>query len=154
MKYLLILIYNLFYVKIPIGILQKWLRSNNTRTLSVVAQKGHYKNRLYLAKHIASLHITGQHKLIGILLDDPVQVISKTTIQVAKTLRLLDELQITISEKEAYWITHAKKQEERKEAYLKVYKNLPQYKRKFSNGESYQQMKQALKKGMNIGKWI
>jgi len=47
-----------------------------------------------------------------------------------------------------------KEQEERKEAYSKVYKNLPQYKRKFSDGESYQQMKQALKKGMNIGKWI
>jgi len=128
--------------------------SQRVNMILVVAKKGHYKNRLYLAEHIASLHINGQHKLINLLVDDPVQVISETTIQVSKTLRLLDELQVTISEKEAYWITHAKEQEERKEAYSKIYKKLPQYKRKFSDGESYQQMKQALKKGMNIGKWI
>ena len=130
------------------------MQSNNILTLSIIAKKGHYKDRLYLAKNIPSLHINGQHKLIRILLDDLVQVISKTTIQVSKTLRLLDQLQIAISEKESYWITYTKEQENRKEAYSKVYKNLPHYKRKFSNGESYQQMKQALKKGMNIGKWI
>ncbi len=128
--------------------------SNNIKTLSVIAKKGHYKNRIYLSKHIASFHINGQHKLIKILLDDPIQVISETVIQVASTLRLLDELQVAISEKESYWSTHNKQQEERKVAYSKVYKNLPHYKRKFSNGESYQQMKQSLKKGMNIGKWI
>jgi hypothetical protein len=120
----------------------------------VVAKNGHYRNRLYLAKHIASLHINGQHKLISILLDDPVQVISETTIKISKTLRLLEELQTRISEKEAYWTLHNKEQEERKGAYSKVYKGLPHYKRKFSNGESYQQMKQALKKSMNTGKWI
>lgn len=128
--------------------------SNAIKILSVVAKKGHYKNRLYLAKYIPSLHINGQHKLIRILVDDPVQVISETVIQVSKTLRLLDDLQITISEKESYWMTHTKQREERKKAYANVYKNLPHYKRKFSDGESYQQMKQALKKGMNIGKWI
>lgn len=154
MKYFLIITYSLLYIKIPIYFLQKWIISQRIKTLSIIANKGHYKNRLYLAKHISSLHISGQHKLINILVDDPVQIISETTIYVSKTLRLLDELQVIISEKEAYWIAHTKEQEEKKKAYSKIYKNIPNYKRKFSNGESYQQMKQALKKGMNIGKWI
>ena len=128
--------------------------SQRINIVLVIAKKGHYKDRLYLAKHIPSLHINGQHKLISILLDDPVQVISETTIKVAQTLRLLEELQMRISEKEAFWVTHTKEQEERKKAYSKAYKGLPHYKRKFSNGESYQQMKQMLKKSMNTGKWI
>lgn len=138
----------------PTWVLQKWVQSSKILTLSIIAKKGHYKDRLYLAKNIHSLHINGHYKLIRILLNDLVQVISETTIQVSKTLRLLDELQLAISEKEAYWITYTKEQENRKEAYSIAYKNLPHYKRKFSNGESYQQMKQALKKGLNIGKWI
>lgn len=154
MRYLLILTYSLFYIKIPTYVLKKWITSQRIDTLSVVAKKGHYKDRGYLAKHITSLHINGQHKIIKELLDDPVQIISETTIQVSKTLRLLDELQVVISEKETYWILLNKEEKERKKAYAKIYKNLPHYKRKFSDGESYQQMKQSLKKGMNIGKWI
>ena len=154
MKYILQFTYYLFYLKIPRYIIQKWIISQRVNTLLVVAKKGHYKNRLYLAEHIAGLHINGQHKLISILLDDPVQVISETTIKISKTLRLLEELQTRVTDKETYWVLQNKEQEERKETYSKVYKNLPHYKRKFSNGESYQQMKQALKKSMNIGKWI
>lgn len=128
--------------------------SNRIKLLYLIAKKGHYKDRMYLVNQIASLQINAQHKLIYILLDDPVEVISQTTIKVSQTLTLLAELNTAILEKKEYWISLNKEREESKKAYSKIYKNLPHYKRKFSNGESYQQMKQMLKKSMNIGKWI
>ena len=154
MKCLLYITYSLFYAKIPTSILQKWILSQRIEWLIVVAKKGHYKNRIQIADQIPSLHINGQHKIITILLDDPVVAISQKVINVSKSLKLLDELKKRIIEKEIYWQALEKEQEDNRKAYAKIYKDMPHYKRKFSNGESYQQMKQAAKKSMNIGKWI
>lgn len=154
MKYLLHITYSLFYTKIPTYILQKWILSQRIKWLVVVARKGHYKNRIQIAELIPSLHINGQHKLINILLDDPVISISQKVIKISESLKLLDELKKRIIEKQIYWHALEKELEDNRKAYAKIYKDMPHYKRKFSNGESYQQMKQALKKSMNIGKWM
>ena len=36
----------------------------------------------------------------------------------------------------------------------KIFKNTTNRKRKFSNGETFQNMKEIIKKPMNIGKWM
>ena len=105
MRRLLIIIYGAFYSKIPNWVLQKWVTSQRISLLEVVAKKGHYKNRIYIAEHISSLHINGQHKLINILLDDPVEYISQKIIESSKSLRLLDELKDRILEKKNYWFS-------------------------------------------------
>jgi len=154
LKYILLIIYSLFYAKIPKYILQKWIASQKISWLIVVAKKGHYKNRIQIAEEVTSLHSNGQHKLIKVLVDDPIEYISQKTIEISKSLRLLDDLKTYLSKKENYWQLLQKEREVNAKATKEIYKNLPNYKRKFSNGESYQQMKQAAKKAMNIGKWI
>ena len=128
--------------------------SQRIQLLEGVAKKGHYKNRIYIAEHVSSLHINGQHKLITILLDDPVEYISQKTIESSKSLRLLDELKKRIVEKKKFWAELKKQREDNAKANAEIYKNLTNYKRKFSDGDSYKQLKQAIKKPMNTGKWI
>lgn len=146
------ILYFLFYIKIPRFILKK-LISNNNDALDIIAEKGHYKDRIYLSENIKSLKRENQLKLIKILLDDNIKVVSEKIIgQFSNDVP--NELRLLFEEKSAYWKIKKEENEISSQKTAKLLVNSKNYKRKFGNGESFQTAKQMLKKPMNTGKWF
>lgn len=146
------ILYFLFYIKIPRFILKK-LISNNKDALEIIAIKGHYKDRIYLSENIKTLKRENQLKLIKILLDDKIEAISKIIISQYNN-DILNELTLLVEEKSAYWKRKKIENEITSQKTAELLENTKNYKRKFGNGESFQMVKQMLKKPMNTGKWF
>jgi len=154
MEKILRILYLLFYFSVPKFVLNKLILHEQIETLKLVAEKGNYKNRIFIAKNIDSLSIEYQWKLIIILLNDKIEYISKNIINKYEFYYLPNELTILLLKRKSYWNAKKIADKERQKKISEMLKNTTQYKRKFSNGETLQNLKQMLRKPMNIGKWF
>jgi len=146
------ILYSLFYFKIPRFILKKFI-SNNNDALDIIAKRGHYKDRIYLAENIKTLNRENQLGLMKTLLDDNIEVVSKKTINQFSN-DVPKELASLIKKKSAYWKRKRIENDILSQKTSELLKDSKNYKRKFGNGESFQMIKQMLKKPMNTGKWF
>jgi len=124
------------------------------RLLLDIAKNGHYKNRIYLSENIKSFSYENKLRLIEVLINDKIEIISKLIIKESKNLSLPKSIQIQVKEKSEYWILKKIEIEKSKEKLGELFKNSTNRKRKFSKGDTLQNMKNMLKKPMNTGKWI
>lgn len=154
MQNLLKLFYVIFYVKLPWFIIKYLILKGKIKTLEVIAQKGHYKNRIQLTQNIDRLSIKNQWKLLLILLDDKIEKISKDIIKQYENKYLPSDLKSALFNKRKYWKEKHKIDSRKKERIAELFKNNTNYKRKFGDGESLKNVKEMLKKPMNIGKWF
>jgi hypothetical protein len=126
------------------------------KLLEIISESGHYKNRKYIAESIDSFSNQNQNKLrlMKILLNDKIEIISKLIINESTKMNLTKAQQNEFDEKIEYWNQKEFENNLKKEKMKKIFKNTTNRKRKFSNGETFQNMKEIIKKPMNIGKWM
>jgi len=123
-------------------------------TLKTIAKSGHFKNRLLIAQRLNQLKEQNKLFLIDILYNDKVENISLLAIEESNKLNLTEAQKDKFIDKIEYWTNKRKQSEKMKAKNSEQLKNSKNFKRKFSDGESYQNMKKMLKKPMNTGKWF
>ena len=148
------ILYKISYFKIPVFLMKYLISKKKIKSLKVVSKHGHYKDRIYIAEKINALSNDNKIQLIEILLDDKVEFISKLVIKFTKKTRLSEYVLEKAIEKEKFWKKKEVERDIKKEKMNKMLKNSTNRKRKFSNGESYQNAKNMLKKPMNTGRWM
>ena len=148
------ILYTLFYFSIPKSLLKKWIQKRKINVLTLVAKKGNYKNRIFIANNLDPLRIEYQWKLLKILLNDSVEVISKKMIDIYEFHYLPGALTVLILDRKKYWQEKRIADVENSERVSNLLKNTKQYKRKFSDGETFKNVKKMLQKPLNIGKWF
>ena len=89
-----------------------------------------------------------------ILINDKIEIISKLIIKESFKISLTKFHQNIINEKAEYWKLKEVENNLNKEKIKKILKNTKNRKRKFSKGETFQNMKEMIKKPMNTGKWF
>jgi|TARA_B110000240_G_scaffold92237_1_gene104770 hypothetical protein len=144
----------ILYFKVPNFILNFLIKKDKMNSIEIIGKDGHYKNRIYLAKYIHVFSYENKLKLIEILLEDNIEYISNLAIKESKKIILKKNLKRKVNEKIEFWNTKKIQTEINKEKNERLLKNSTNRKRKFSNGESYQNLKNMLKKPMNTGKWF
>ena len=147
-------LYKISYFKIPEFIMNNFVLRQKMNSLKTIAKSGHYKNRMYIVERINLLSNENKLKLIEILYDDKIEIISKSAIKESSKLILPKLTKAQIIEKTEYWINKKIEAKKNGEKIKRLLKNTTNRKRKFSNGESYQNLKNMLKKPMNTGKWM
>ena len=148
------LLYQILYFKFPDAIIRSFIRKQRMKTLLTISEVGHYKNRTFIAENIGSLSSPIQLKLILILLNDNIEKISQLAIEKSKEIALNKSQQNMIKEKVQYWENKKIETAQNQKKIQELLKNSTNTKRKFSNGETYQEMKEMIKKPMNLGKWF
>ena len=131
-----------------------FVKKQNIDLLQIISESGHYKNRKHIAQKIESFSKENKLKLIQILLNDNIEIISKFVINESTKMSLPKALQIEINKRTEYWEKNEIENEQKRIKMKNSLKNTTNRKRKFSNGETYQNMKEMIKKPMNIGKWM
>ena len=144
----------ILYFKVPNFILTFLIEKEKMNSIGIIGKDGHYKNRIYLAEYIQVFSYENKLKLIEILLEDNIKYISNLAIKESKKIILKKNLKRKVNEKIEFWNTKKIQTEINKEKNERLLKNSTNRKRKFSNGESYQSLKNMLKKPMNTGKWF
>ena len=122
--------------------------------LENISKFGHYKDRKYVAENIASFSNNNRLRLMLILINDKIEIISKLIIKESFKISLTKFHQNIINEKAEYWKLKEVENNLNKEKIKKILKNTKNRKRKFSKGETFQNMKEMIKKPMNTGKWF
>jgi hypothetical protein len=153
MKTILKIIYRLSYFKIPDWIVEKLMGSRKMGLLKIISAKGHYKNRMMISDQLKRLSAKNQLILLETIIDDNIQVISQSGIQAAKKLKLKDSLIKKVAMRKRYWEERELELVKKRARTKELLKNSTNHKRKFSDGETYKQTKQMLKKPMNTGSW-
>lgn len=148
------LLYKIFYFKIPRIILNHFILKEKMSSLKTIAKSGHYKNRLYIAERIKSFSNENKLGLIAVLYNDKIEIVSRLAIEESNKLSLPESIQFQINQKVEYWIDKRIETERNEEKIERLLENSTNTKRKFSNGETYQGMKNMLKKPLNTGKWM
>ena len=122
--------------------------------LQIVSRDGHYKNRIYISENVSKLPVESQIKLLEILIDDPIPIVSKNAIGVGRFVLNSKHIRQRASEKDQYWKKLEVELSEKQIRIAEILKGSTNYKRKFGQGESLKNVKQMLKKNLHGGKWF
>jgi len=131
-----------------------FILEQNIKTLEIIAEFGHFKNRIFISDRIDSLSKENKIRLIQILFNDKVENISRNAIEKSLKLNFPRNTRIKITEKLEYWNNKNIERELNSKRVSELLKGTKNHKRKFSNGETFKSVKEMIKKPMNIGKWM
>ncbi len=148
------LLYKIVYFQFPNFMMMNFIYKQKIKTLKKISKFGHYKNRKFIANHLNNLHQNHRLELIFILLNDNIESISKSVIKQSDTIKINNSQSKIIEEKVEYWNKKYQENQLKEKKIKALLKDSNNRKRKFSNGETYQEMKQMINKPMNLGKWF
>jgi len=126
----------------------------NIKMLEIIAELGHFKNRIYISDRIDTLSKENKIRLIKILFNDKIEIISRGAIDKSMKLSFPKNIRIQITEKLEYWKEKKNEQSLNSKRVSELLKGSTNQKRKFTNGETFSKTKEMLKKPMNTGKWM
>jgi hypothetical protein len=147
-------IYKALYFKLPIWLLSRLLKKNTVNLLQIVSKDGHYKNRIYISENIDQLPVATQIKVLDILLEDPIQIVSINAIGYGKLLLQSKYIRQKAHQKERYWERRELELSDKQKRIAEILKGSTNYKRKFGDGASLKNVKQMLKRNLHGGKWF
>ena len=131
--------YFFFYFKLPWFFIKHLILRGKIKTIEIIAKKGHFKNRI---------------KLFEVLLEDKIEIISMDMIKRYESRYLPEDLAISLTNKKRYWEEKKIADDQKQKKNAELLKNATQYKRKFSDGETFKNVKQMLRSPLNTGKWF
>jgi len=151
---MLLYLYKILYFKFPNFIMQEFISKEKMNSLSIICKSGHYKNRIFIVENLSLISKPNRLQLILILINDKIESISQKAIKSSNDIKLNTKLQKVVDTKVKHWENRKLEREQNEKRTKRLLKNSKNKKRKFSKGESYQNMKEMLKKPMNTGKWF
>ena len=134
--------------------MKRFISKEKMDSLLTICESGHYKNRMFIVENLSLISKPNRLKLILILLNDKIELISKEAIKNSNEVYLNDQYQQVVNDKIEHWKKRTLERVEKQKTMKALLKGSTNRKRKFSKGESYQNMKEMLKKPMNTGKWF
>ncbi|RDK88617.1 hypothetical protein C8D94_101492 [Marinirhabdus gelatinilytica] len=132
----------------------QFFKRESTKVLQFISKNGHYKNRIHISENISELSIPAQIKIVDILLDDPIQIISMNAIKIGKYLLQSKTIREKAFDKEIFWETRDAELLIKQKRIAHILKGSTNHKRKFGDGESLKNVKQMLKRNLHGGKWF